>query len=77
MMQETRIMATIFYFAGMGLTLFAALGLKPENRLQKLFILIGVGVQMCAYFWYSLTFIPFGRRIFKSMCKKCFSGVTE
>jgi Got1/Sft2-like family len=77
MLQETRIVATIIFLAAMGITLYAAFFITNE-RLQRLLIIVGVVVQFCAYFWYSLTFIPFGRRIFKSLCKsccaKCFEG---
>lgn len=70
MLQETRIVATIIFVLAMVLTLVAAFVIQNPS-LQKLLVVVGVAVQFCAYFWYSLTFIPFGRRIFKSMCKSC------
>lgn len=76
MTKDTRLAATLFYFGGMILTLVAAFAITDE-RLQRLLILVGVVVQFCAYFWYSLTFIPFGRRLFKAACRKCCSSCME
>lgn len=69
MTKETRLPATLIFFAAMLLTLLAAFRL--EGGRQKLLVLVGVATQFCAYFWYSLTFIPFGRKIFKACCKSC------
>lgn len=67
-------MATIIFVLAMAVTLFGAIQLQGST--QKLVCLVGIIVQAMAYFWYNLTFIPFGRRIFKAMfkgcCKKCF-----
>lgn len=76
MTKDTRLVATLFYFGAMILTLVAAFAVKDE-RLQRLLILVGVITQFCAYFWYSLTFIPFGRRIFKATCKRCCKSCME
>lgn len=76
MTKDTRLAATLFYFGGMILTLVAAFAVKDE-RLQRLLVLVGVAVQFCAYFWYSLTFIPFGRRLFKAACRKCCGSCME
>lgn len=76
MMKDTRLAATLFYFSGMILTLVAAFAIKNE-RLQRLLVILGVVIQFCAYFWYNLTFIPFGRRIFKAMCRKCCDSCME
>lgn len=73
MTKDTRLFATLLFFGAMILTLVAAFALGDKEKLQRLLITVGVVVQFCAYFWYSLTFIPFGRRIFKSMCKSCCS----
>lgn len=77
MTKDTRLPATLFYFSAMALTLFAAFGLNDNEKLQRLLILTGVIVQFCAYFWYSLTFIPFGRRMFKAACKSCCNSCME
>lgn len=67
-----RLPTVIIFFLAMGTTLYAAFAVENE-RLQRLLLLIGMVVQFCAFFWYNLSFIPFGRSIFKSMCKKCFT----
>ena len=76
MTKDTRLPATIFYFGAMIVTLYAAFGISNPKP-QRLLIITGVIVQFCAYFWYSLTFIPFGRRIFKTMCRSCCNKCME
>lgn len=77
MTKDTRLIATLFYVSGMIMTLVAAFALGDNERLQRVLILTGVIVQFCAYFWYTLTFIPFGRRIFRGMCQKCCNRCME
>lgn len=76
MTKDTRLPATCFYFGGMILTLVACFFVANE-KLQRLLVLTGVAVQFCAYFWYSLTFIPFGRRMFKAACRSCCNSCME
>jgi len=35
----------------------------------KAFTFICLGIQMCAYFWYSLSFVPCGQKTFKKLVK--------
>lgn len=37
----------------------------------KAFTFLCLGIQMCAYFWYSLSFVPCGRTAFKKIVKAC------
>ena len=43
------------------------------NPIFTILVLVGIVVEYCAYFWYSLSYIPYGRKIF---CK-CFKKGTE
>lgn len=48
-----------------------------DGPVKRLSILAAMAVQFCSYFWYSLSFIPFGRTIAKKCCKKCIKQMDE
>lgn len=66
MTDRTRIVLTALYLGAIVLTLVLGL-LLPENLTFLVFLsLIG---QMVAYFFYTLSYIPFGRKILKKICR--------
>ena len=69
MMKPHRLIASIVYVAAMIFTLVAALKLHSWPL-----TLVSIIVQMCALFWYCLSYIPFGRRIIGSCCGKLVGG---
>ena len=79
MFDETRRITTIIYLSCIVLVLASCVTFfvwKDENGNPKLppsIILLLVLFQYIAYFWYALSFIPFGRAMF---CK-CFKKMTE
>jgi len=63
MFQLHRAIATVIFIISIALTLMAALWWK-NVALTVIFMII----QFCALFWYCLSYIPFGRDIFKKCC---------
>ena len=71
MWDPTRRYATAFYL--IMLILVLSLALAKVNIWIVLFCLV---VEICAAFWYSISFIPFGRKVFigcmkRTVCKPC------
>ena len=64
MFDGTRILATLVFLVAIGLTLFAAFFFKDRTT-QVLLCLLFLIVQWAAFIWYSLSYIPFARNIFK------------
>lgn len=69
MFNRVRITATCVFFVFMGLTLYAALGLKSIG-LTILFCL----VQYVALIWYCLSYIPYARKLAKNCLGKLFAA---
>ncbi|GBG73987.1 hypothetical protein CBR_g17698 [Chara braunii] len=66
MFDKSRAVATIIYLGAMVLTLVAALRLKIV-----LLTIIFIIIQMCAFVWYCLSYIPFARRMVQSCFQSC------
>ncbi|KAJ1529879.1 hypothetical protein ONE63_006611 [Megalurothrips usitatus] len=66
MFASTRIIATILVLVMIGLTLFAAIGLKNAG-LALLFIIL----QSVAMTWYSISYIPYARTAVKKTFTEC------
>ena len=66
MFKKKRWIPTSIYLGALVMTLVAALKLK-DTTLTLLFLVI----QIVAYCWYAITYIPCGER----MVKKCFKGI--
>jgi ABC-type nitrate/sulfonate/bicarbonate transport system permease component len=58
-------------------TLVVAFVSGLNERVRRLLIVILIVVQCCAYFWYTLSFIPFGRRLAKKLFGKCVKSMKE
>ncbi len=65
MFLETRIVATLVYLVLLILTLIASFIRVP---LQGFVLILLVTLQFCAFVWYSLSYIPYGRSYVKKMC---------
>lgn len=66
MIHKTRLILSILYLGAILLTLVLGIFL-PENLRGLVFLsLIG---QMIAYFFYTLSYIPFGKKILKKICR--------
>mmetsp|Transcript_10368 Transcript_10368/g.21608 ORF Transcript_10368/g.21608 Transcript_10368/m.21608 type:complete len:165 (+) Transcript_10368:122-616(+) len=68
MFSPHRAAATIVYILLMGTTLYSALVLHKTGL-----TLISVSFQSLALAWYCLSYIPYGRRIVKTLCGLMFS----
>lgn len=64
MMKKHRIIPSILYFSSIILTIVVAVVTKIHG-LVLLFLII----QIIAYYWYTISFIPFGQKIVKRLCK--------
>ena len=71
MFKKTRWILTLLYVGSLIATLVLAFVL-PENL--KGLVLIPLIVQIISYFLYTLSFVPFGRRIIKQCCKCLVEG---
>lgn len=52
-------------------TLCAVFAFDPPS---SILCIICVIIQFCALWWYSLSYVPFARRLVKSLVGKCFSS---
>jgi len=66
MKKKSRIIPSILYVSSIILTLVVALATNIKG-LVLLFLII----QIFAYYWYTITFIPFGQKIVKKLCECC------
>ena len=70
MFKKTRVVATIMLLVILIFTLVFALALYDEDKKgHKIIILLCVVLEYCALFWYTLSYIPFARTLFKKCCK--------
>jgi hypothetical protein len=65
MTNKSRMLTSIVYILSIVATIVVACVVKI-----KALTFICLGVQMCAYFWYNLSFIPCGHKIAKKCCKQ-------
>lgn len=68
MFQKTRIIVTIIFLSAIVMTLISALVLK-----NVWLVLIFIIIQYCAFFWYSLSYVPYGRKLVTGLFKRCFN----
>ena len=74
MFKRGRIIATTLYLLALiGTLVFTLFIFDKENRppWQRLIILLLIVLQFCTLFWYTLSYIPFGRTLFKKICFAC------
>lgn len=67
MKKKHRIIPSVTYISLIILTLIIAIATQIKG-LVLLFLIL----QMIAYYWYTISFIPFGQKILKSLCSACF-----
>merc|ERR1719329_964226 len=70
MFDKKRLITTIVFLSCIVLIVTGAVLIALGYPIPPAVILLLVIVQYCAYFWYSLSFIPFGRTIFCKCFKK-------
>lgn len=66
MKKKHRIIPSIVYFVSILLTIIIAVATQITG-LVLLFLII----QVFAYYWYTISFIPFGQKIVKKLCECC------
>lgn len=66
MKKKHRIIPSIVYFLSIILTIVIAVATQIAG-LVFLFLII----QVFAYYWYTISFIPFGQKIVKKLCECC------
>ena len=69
MRQDHRKLTSMVYLASMVLTLLLCC-LQPFP-LRGFVLLVCISVQYCSLWWYTLSYIPFGRRTARSICDTC------
>ena len=79
MTSPTRWITALVYVCAMGATLFCALGLHRvapnlNEGVEGALTLACIIVQFLAMFWYCLSYIPYGRRMFKACCMNAMDG---
>ena len=71
MFKKTRYVASILFLGSLIATLVFAIGFYEKKKKWHKLVLIGLMIcQFCALFWYTLSWIPFGRKIFTKICCK-------
>ena len=78
MASPTRWGAALVYVCAMASTLICALILPRVTHLPmgllSIFIIVCLVIQFLAMFWYALSYIPYGRRMFKACCVSALEG---
>lgn len=70
MTKKSRIIPSVVYVLSIILTIVIAVATQIKG-LVFLFLVI----QVLAYYWYTISFIPFGQKILKSACECCIDGL--
>ena len=71
MFKKTRFIASLLFILSLiGTLVFVFVFYDKKTGWHKLFLLLLVIIQFCALFWYTLSWIPFGRKIFSKICCK-------
>jgi F0F1-type ATP synthase assembly protein I len=71
MLKPTRYIAAIVFVASMIGTLCAVFVPATPN---KVLVIVCVIIQFCALWWYSLSYIPFARKLVSSLLGRCFKA---
>ncbi|MQM14699.1 hypothetical protein Taro_047636 [Colocasia esculenta] len=66
MLDPVRIYATAIYVGSVVLALACALVIR-----SKIFTLIAIIIEICALVWYSLSYVPFARRMVSELLASC------
>lgn len=74
MSAPTRAGAVVVYIGAMVATIVVScfVHIKPDN-VHAMLVLVCIVVQFLAMFWYALSYIPYGRRMFKACCASAMS----
>lgn len=67
MINKKRRYTSLVFISSIFLTLIIAFFI--EHKIKRVLMLFLIIIQYCAFFWYSLSYIPFARKIFKKCCK--------
>ena len=70
MTKKTRIIPSVVYILSIILTIVIAVATQIRG-LVFLFLVI----QVLAYYWYTISFIPFGQKILKNACECCIDSI--
>ena len=71
MFARKRIIVTLVLLSSIVATLVFAFALQSDETADAIVVLLCILVEYCAFFWYSLSYIPFGREIFCKCFKNC------
>jgi hypothetical protein len=67
MKKKHRIIPSLVYISMVILTVVIAIATQIKGL-----VLLFLVLQVIAYYWYTITFIPFGQKIIKKFCESCF-----
>ena len=71
MFKKTRYIASILFLSSLIGTLVFAIGFYDKSKVwHKLLLFALIILQFCTLFWYTLSYIPFGRTLCKKICCK-------
>ena len=72
MFKRGRLIATLLYLLTLiGTLVFCIFIYDKDKRWERLIVILLIVLQFCALFWYTLSYIPFGRALFKKICFAC------
>ena len=71
MFHKKRIIATLVLLSSIAATLIFAFALQSNVTADAIVVLICILIEYLAYFWYSLSYIPYGREIVCKCIKNC------
>jgi antibiotic biosynthesis monooxygenase (ABM) superfamily enzyme len=66
MTNKSRLVTSIVYILSIILTLVIALATQIKGL-----VIVFLIIQVCAYYWYTISFIPFGQKLAKGCLKSC------
>ena len=71
MFHKKRILATIFLILTIAATLVCAL-VFSNKKVAGLLVILFLCLQVVAFFWYAISYIPYARTGIKKLCACCF-----
>ena len=73
MFEKKRIIATIVFLVSLIATLILVFTFQdPEKAWKKIVLIVLIIVQYIAFFWYCLSYIPYGQKMLEGCVKCCF-----
>ena len=75
MRNPVRRTTVIVFFGSMASSIFLCIFVR--NKIARVLTMMLSLVQMCSYWWYTLSYIPYARKFLKCCCRWLFEGIDD